>query len=61
VFPFRPFTVVLHSGQEFEVDHPGELVQGNGLDVFLGLGGIPVAFDHEIEEHFTDDLADRPS
>ena len=26
--PFRPFTVVLHSGREFEVDHPGKWCSG---------------------------------
>ena len=59
--PFRPFTVVLHSGRQFEVDHPDALVQRDGVAVFVGPGGIPVVFDHEGVEHFTGDLADRPA
>ena len=59
--PFRPFTVVLHSGRQFEVDHPGALVQRDGVAVFVGPGGIPVVFDHEGVEHFAGDLADRPA
>ncbi len=59
--PYHPFTVVLHSGRQFEVDHPGALVQRDGVAVFLGPGGIPVIFDHEGVEHFVGDLADRPA
>jgi carbamate kinase len=59
--PFRPFTVVLHSGRQFEVDHPGALVQRDGVAIFVGPGGVPVVFDHEGVEHFAGDLADRPS
>lgn len=59
--PFRPFTVVLHSGRQFEVDHPGALVQRDGVAIFVGPGGAPVVFDHEGVEHFAGDLADRPS
>ena len=57
--PFRPFTVVLHSGRQFEVDHPGALVYRDGVALFVGPGGIPVVFDHEGVEHFTGDLAER--
>ncbi len=59
--PFRPFTVVLLSSRQFEVDHPGALVHRDGVAIFVGPGGIPVVFDHEGVEHFTGDLADRPS
>ena len=58
--PFRPFTVVLHSGRQFEVDHPGAMVQRDGVAIFLGPGGVPIVFDHEGVEHMTGDLADRP-
>ena len=58
--PFRPFTVVLHSGRQFEVDQLGALVQRHGVAIFLGPGGIPVIFDHEGVEHFTGDMANRP-
>lgn len=57
--PFRPFTVVLMSGRQFEVDHPGALVQRDGVAVFVGPGGVPVVFDHEGVEQFVGDLADR--
>jgi len=56
-----PFTVVLHGGRQFEVDCPGGLVQRDGVAIFLGPGGIPVIFDHEGVEHFTGDLANRPT
>jgi hypothetical protein len=58
--PFRPFTVVLLSGRQFEVDHPGALVHRDGVAVFVGPGGVPVIFDHEGVEHFVADLTDRP-
>ncbi|MCY2991292.1 MAG: hypothetical protein NTY19_25970 [Planctomycetota bacterium] len=45
--PFRLFTVELHGGQRFEVDHPGALVHRDGVAVFLAPGGIPIWFDHE--------------
>lgn len=47
VQPFRVFTVELHSGQRFEVDHSGALVVRDGVAVFLAPGGIPIWFDHE--------------
>ena len=59
--PFRPFTVVLNSGRQFEVDHPAAMVQRDGVAIFVGPGGVPVVFDHEGVEHFAGDLADRPA
>jgi hypothetical protein len=44
--PFRVFTVELHGGRRFEVDHPGALVVRDGVAVFLSLGGMPIWFDH---------------
>jgi hypothetical protein len=44
--PFQVFTVELHSGRRFEVDHPGALVVRDGVAVFLAPGGVPVLFDH---------------
>ncbi len=43
--PFRVFTVELHSGRRFEVDHPGALVVRDGVAVFIAPGGIPIWFD----------------
>lgn len=57
--PFRPFTVVLLSGRQFEVDHPRALVHRKGIAVFLSPGGAPIIFDHEGVEHFVADLADK--
>ncbi len=59
--PFRPFTVVLISGKQFEVDHPGAMVHRDGVAIFVGPGGIPVVFDHEGVEQFVGDLAERPA
>jgi len=44
--PFQWFTVELHGGQRFEVDHPGALVVRDGVAVFLAPGGYPIWFDH---------------
>jgi hypothetical protein len=45
--PFRMFTVELHGGRRFEVDHPGAIVIRDGVAVFLAPGGIPIWFDHD--------------
>ncbi len=45
--PFRVFTVELHGGRRFEVDHPQALVVRDGVAVFLAPGGVPIWFDHE--------------
>ena len=45
--PFRVFTVELHGGQRFEVDHPRALVVRDGVAVFIAPGGVPIWFDHE--------------
>lgn len=58
--PFKPYTVELLSGRQFEVDHPRALVHRDGVAIFVGPGGVPVIFDHEGVEHFVGDLADRP-
>ncbi len=45
--PYKVFTVELHGGQRFEVDHPGALIARDGVAVFLAPGGVPKWFDHE--------------
>lgn len=45
--PFRVFTVELHDGKQFEVDHPRATVIRDGVAVFIAPGGVPVWFDHE--------------
>jgi carbamate kinase len=57
--PFRPFTVVLLSGKQFEIDHPRALVHRDGVAIFVGPGGVPIIFDHEGVEHFACVLAER--
>ena len=45
--PYRVFTVELHGGRRFEVDHPGALVVRDGVAVFLAPGGAPYWFDQD--------------
>ena len=45
--PFKVFTVELHGGERFQVDHPGALIARDGVAVFLAPGGAPHWFDHE--------------
>jgi hypothetical protein len=45
--PFRMFTVELHGGKRFEVDHPRAIVVRDGVAVFLAPGGTPIWFDHD--------------
>ncbi len=45
--PFQVFTIELHGGQRFEVDHPGAIVIRDGVAVFLAPGGTPTWFDHD--------------
>jgi hypothetical protein len=45
--PFQVFTVELHGGERFEVDHPEALIARDGVAVFLAPGGAPHWFDHE--------------
>ncbi len=52
VQPFRVFTVELHGGRRFEVDHPGALIVRDGVAVFLAPGGVPIWFDRESVNQF---------
>ena len=45
--PFQVFTVELHGGQRFEIDHPRAMVVRDGVAVFLAPGGVPIWFDHD--------------
>jgi hypothetical protein len=45
--PFRVFTVELHGGRRFEVDHPNALVVRDGVAGFLAPRGVPIWFDHD--------------
>lgn len=54
--PFRPFTVAMVNGNRFEVDYPGALVVRDGVAVFLGVGGVPILFDHKGVSQFIGEL-----
>jgi len=49
--PFQVFTVELHGGRRFEVDHAGAMVVRDGVAVFLAPGGLPIWFDHDSVLH----------
>jgi hypothetical protein len=52
--PFRVFSVELHGGERFEVDHPGAVIARDGMAIFLALGGVPHWFDHDSVLHITE-------
>ena len=56
--PFQVFTVELHGGQRFEVDHPRALVVRDGVAVFLAPGGAPIWFDHDSVNQIIGAMAD---
>jgi hypothetical protein len=45
--PFQVFTVELHGGHRFEVDHPGAIAFGRGAAFFYVPGGVRVWFGHD--------------
>jgi len=57
--PFRPFTVEIVGGNQFEVDHPLAMVVRDGVAVYLKPGGIPIWFDHDSVTQIVDDIADK--
>jgi hypothetical protein len=56
--PFKPFTVELHGGRRFEVDHPRAMVMRDGSAVYIAPGGVPIWFDHERVTTIFGDTAD---
>ncbi len=56
--PFRVFTVELHRGERFEVDHSNAMVVRDGVAVFVAPGGIPVYFDHDSVNQIIDASAE---
>jgi hypothetical protein len=58
--PFRIFTVELHGGQRFEIDHHDALIIRDGVAVFLGPGGKPYWFDHDSVNQVVGDVANTP-
>jgi hypothetical protein len=45
--PFHVFTVELHGGKRFEVDHARAIVVRDGVALFLAPAGVPIWFDHD--------------
>lgn len=58
--PFRPFTVALVNGDQFEVDYADALVIRDGVAIYVGPGGVPVIFDHEGVSQVIGDLKEQP-
>ena len=59
--PFKPFTLIMVSGDRLEVDHGGALGVRDGVALSIAPGGVPVLFDHEGVSHVIGDLAgNRP-
>ena len=45
--PFQVFTIELHGGKRFEIDHPRATVWREGIAVFIAPGPVPIWFDHD--------------
>ena len=45
--PFKVFTVELHNGNRFEVDHPRAILWRDGDAIFAAPSHVPIYFDHE--------------
>ena len=58
--PFKPFTVELHGGQRFEIDHPEATVLRQGVAIFLAPGFVPIYFYHEGVVQIIDSPASYP-
>jgi hypothetical protein len=59
--PFHVFTIELHGGKRFEIDHPRATVIRDGIAVFIAPGGVPVWFDHESVSQIIDAPASSPT
>jgi len=57
--PFRPFTVALVNGDQFQVDQPEALVLRDGVAVFIAAGAVPTLFDHESVSELTGETLGR--
>jgi len=54
--PFKPFTLIMVSGDRLEVDHGEALGVRDGVALYVAPGGVPVGFDHEGVSHIVGDL-----
>ena len=60
--PFRVFTVELHNGNRFEVDHPRAITWRDGFAIFVAPGPVPIYFDNESVVQFIDSpVSDAPA
>ncbi|MBX9626893.1 MAG: hypothetical protein K2X82_24040 [Gemmataceae bacterium] len=59
--PFKPFTVVLVNGHQFEVDFPDAIIVREGAGMYMGPGRVMVVFDHEGVAEVVGDLKDQPA
>ena len=51
--PFQIFSVVMNTGQRFQVDHPKAVTYRDGVAVFVAPGGHLKIFDHDSVNQFT--------
>lgn len=58
--PFSPFTVVLVSGDRFEVDFPDALSYRGGVGSYIGPKMTPWVFDHQGVSHIIWELMEQP-
>jgi hypothetical protein len=54
--PFKPFTITLVTGEQFEIDFPDAYLYRDGLGMYAAPGGVPVIFDNEGVANITGDL-----
>jgi hypothetical protein len=60
--PFKPFTVVLNTGQRYEIHGPYSTAYKDGAAVHLAPAGVPVFFDHEsVSQIFNSERGKRRS
>jgi len=60
--PFRVFTVELHNGNRFEIDHPHAVSMRDGFAIFSAPGPVPIYFDNEGVVQFIDaPVSDAPA
>ncbi len=52
--PFQVFTVELHNGNRFEIDHSRAVVWRDGFAIFIAPRHVPIYFDNEGVLQFID-------
>ncbi len=60
--PFQVFTLELHGGSRYEIDHPAALPYRDGIAAFNLPGGIQVWIDHDsVNQIFDCPASDVPN